>query len=258
MQPSPGRFNLALLARRHRLAAAGLTALCCSSLAAVSIATAENPARYPYDPACAWGRLADGHGMLLRCLEPAEASALLQADASGAGPAAVQPGGGPRAVAASGGGAPAQSGVAGAPAQGNAGKGTAGQGTAGQGTVPAGSGVFPGPPGAEQRLTVSAVGPTVPDTGELPLADKKLGAPKDRYIECVTKNGGLSSAKARVVLRFLVRERGRAEGVEIKSFAGLSKPAAQCIADVVDRRYVGYPSAPLVGATLPIELSQVR
>jgi hypothetical protein len=107
-------------------------------------------------------------------------------------------------------------------------------------------------------VTITAIGPAQADTGELPLAGSKLEAAKERFVECVNKQGGMQLTRARVVLRFLVRERGRAEGVEVKSVSGLSEAAAKCIADVVDRRYVGYPAAPIVGATLPIELGLVR
>jgi hypothetical protein len=43
--------------------------------------------------------------------------------------------------------------------------------------------------------------------------------------------------------------------VSVAKSKGLSAEAARCIADVVDRRYVGYPAAPIVGATLPIVLT---
>ncbi len=177
-----------------------------------SIATADSPNRYPYDPACAWGRLADGHGMLIRCLEPAEATTLLQApsDGNSTQSGAEQPAEGKHEDAAK---------------------------------------------HKRQNVAVTNVGPAQADTGELPLAAKKLGIPKDRYVKCVQKHGGLSEQKAKIVVRFLVRERGRAEGVSVKSHSGMSKEAAACIADVVDRRYVGYPAAPIVGATIPIELS---
>jgi hypothetical protein len=105
------------------------------------------------------------------------------------------------------------------------------------------------------EVFVDKVGPIVVDTGELPLAVKKLSEPKDRYLDCVNKNGGLSGDSAEVQVRFLVRERGRAEGVSVAKSKGMSAEAARCIADVVDRRYVGYPAAPIVGATLPIVLT---
>lgn len=179
-----------------------------ANLAASSDRTPDdNPQRYPYDPVCAWGRLADGHGMLIRCLGPQEASQLLQASLAEDG---------------------ANGGAAEKP---------------------------PPKENSSRNYTVSKVGPAVADTGELPLAAKKLSAPADRYVACVKQHGGLSAESGQVVVRFLVRERGRAEGVAVKSRRGMSEAAAKCIADVVDRRYVGYPAAPMVGATLPIELS---
>lgn len=199
---------------RHFIRSAGVgVGLAGTLVLLMASASAESPERYPYDPACPWGRLADGHGMLIRCLDPAEASQLLQAESSPA-PAAA-----PKEPAAS----------------------------ASDRTAPK--------PAAGQKLRVTAVGPVQADTGELPLAEKKLSLPKDRYVDCVRQHGGLSEANGRVVVRFLVRERGRAEGVSVKSVKGMAPEAAKCIADVVDRRYVGYPAAPIVGATIVIELS---
>lgn len=185
-----------------------------------SVAGADNPKRYPFDPACPWGRVADGHGMLIRCLNPAEASRLLQVEvgAQPLGSAATTPE-------------------------------TKSEGGSDNKTLDDESAQ------TVQKLSVDSVGPAVADAGELPLAGKKLALPKDRYIECVTKHGGLTAKQGKVVVRFLVRERGRAEGVAVKSHSGMSPAAAKCIADVVDRRYVGYPAAPIVGATLPIVMS---
>jgi hypothetical protein len=205
-------------------AASTLTAAAFFALATTGTATAEAPNRYPYDPACAWGRLADGHGMLIRCLDPGEATALLE-----------------RALSGSGSGSAGGSGPAPADSKADDHK-----------SVEA---VGPAREPSNQQLSVTAVGPAVADAGELPLAEKKLGLPKDRYVDCVRKNGGLTADTGKVVVRFLVRERGRAEGVSVKSRQGMSQAAAACIADVVDRRYVGYPAAPIVGATIPIELS---
>lgn len=203
-----------------------LTVISLSCLGFSPTATAESPTRYPYDPACAWGRLADGHGMLIRCLEPSEATMLLEGGA-----------------ATSSSSAPAAAGQQPSAAASNQPKGEAPPAKAAQGP---------------QRVVVTNVGPAQADTGELPLAAKKLAIPKDRYIDCVGKHGGLSEDDAKVVVRFLVRERGRAEGVSVKSRKGVTQQAAACIADVVDRRYVGYPAAPIVGATIPIELSVQR
>lgn len=106
-------------------------------------------------------------------------------------------------------------------------------------------------------VRVESVGPAIADAGDLPVAGKQLGSTSanEKYIQCVNRHGGLTAKRAKVVVRFLVRERGRAEGVGVKSHSGMSMPAAQCIADVVNLRYVGYPAAPIVGATIPIVLS---
>jgi hypothetical protein len=206
--------------RATRIVISSVCALCIVGGVVGSLARADGQEQYPYDPACPWGRLADGHGMLLRCLKPAEASQLLAADVS-APVADATPGKTPPAASAA---------------------------------TPAASSA----PVLAKAGLVMRMGAAQADAGELPLAAKKLTAAEDKIIGCVEANGGVTSEPARVVLRFLVRERGRAEGVTVKSQAGMSKKAAECIAGVIDRRYVGYPAAPIVGATLPIELSTRR
>lgn len=111
---------------------------------------------------------------------------------------------------------------------------------------------------AEKKPTVidAKLGPIAVDTGTLPEAVPKLNTANKRFVQCVQDNGGLSQRPAKLELRFLVRERGRAEGVSVQKRTGLSESAGRCIADVVDRRYVGYPAAPIVGATLTIEFSE--
>jgi hypothetical protein len=44
--------------------------------------------RYPFDPACPWGRIANGKGMIVRCLGDQEAAALAKAPDPNAAPAA--------------------------------------------------------------------------------------------------------------------------------------------------------------------------
>jgi len=185
--------------------------------------SAPNPARYPFDPVCPWGRVADGQGILLRCLDRAEAQGLiatLPARVTGAAPVAAAPGGSAAATA---------------PAV----------------TAPAAAAVVR--PAAYKKVMVREVGPAQADTGELPEAQAQLRKVQERYAQCVEDSGGLERAEGRVTLRFLVRERGRAEGVAVKDRQGVSLAAAKCVAEVVDRRYVGYPAAPIVGATLSID-----
>lgn len=204
------------------LAVAALTAFGWSEAAtsAQESATprAEPPARYPYDPVCPWGRLADGHGLLVRCIEQSEALQLTAMSAPR--PREATSLFRPPPLASS--------------------------------TPNTSSAVMA--PSRARKVVIKDVGPARADTGDLPEARGQLKKPLDRYIQCVESNGGLTGDSGQVTLRFLVRERGRAEGVAVQDRRGVSLVAAKCIADVVDRRYVGYPAAPIVGATLTIDL----
>ncbi len=169
--------------------------------------------RYPYDPACLWGRLANGKGTVVRCLTEKEAGAIAAAPpAPTAAPASTE-------VAATDAAAP----------------------------VPA-----PSDATTTKGIQVT-VGPVTADKGELGIG--KLGAPKDRYAKCIEDHGGLKGTTGEVHVRFLVRSKGVAEGVSVQKRQNVSADAAQCIAEVVDRRRVGVPDEPLVGATLVIKLS---
>jgi hypothetical protein len=169
--------------------------------------------RYPYDPVCEWGRLADGRGMLIRCLTRAEAASLKGVGSTASAPTAPSaPGGTPAAPSSSS--------------------------------------------GAKQKLAVT-VGPVHAEHGQLPEAVRKLKRAEERFRTCVADNGGLTRKQGEVQVRFLVRERGRAEGVSVAKRRSLSAAAAKCVADVVDRRSVGLPEAPIVAATLVVKFEQL-
>jgi hypothetical protein len=169
----------------------------------VATAAESKKARYPYDPACQWGRIANGKGMLLRCITEQEAHALLKGPSEA--PKPPEP----------------DAGVSGEPAR---------------------------------ELSVE-VGPIKADEGEIDVG--RLDVPKDRYAACVAEHGGLQDKAGEVQVRFLVRgARGRAEGVSVSKRQNVSKEAARCVANVVDRRKVGIPSAPMVGVTLTIKFTQ--
>ncbi len=167
--------------------------------------------RYPYDPVCSWGRVADGRGMLVRCLSERETRAL----------------------------------------------GSAAAPVGSQRPEPAASAVPETPVATGDRLPVEVdVGPVSVESGKLPEALKKLRAAKDRFKSCVNYQGALTGTNAEVRIRFLVRERGRAEGVTVMSRQGVSAKAAKCLADVVDRRNVGTPDEPMVGASVVIKFTR--
>jgi hypothetical protein len=194
----------------HRaLISTTLTISCVLGLVRPLVAEEKLASRYPYDPVCAWGRLADGKGMFARCLLEREAAALTAPKAATvanpANAAAVEITGSPKKSVD---------------------------------TFDA------------DVLSVTA------DEGTLAIARKKLRIPRDQYARCVASNGGLSTDVGEVTVRFLVRERGRAEGASVEKRLGLTEAAARCIAAVVDRRPVGTPEGPVVGATAVIRVTR--
>jgi hypothetical protein len=180
--------------------------------------------RYPYDPACLWGRIANGKGTIVRCLTEQEASQL--STAANALPAV-----------------PATTPAAATPAS-----------TAASTTVAPTSTATPTPePTTKPSRFEVSVGPVTADQGELPIG--KLGQPKDRYTRCLEDNGGLKGDSGEVHVRFLVRAKGIAEGVSVQKRVNVSAEAARCVSEVVDRRHVGVPSEPLVGATVVVKFT---
>ena len=206
---------------------------------AIAVAEAEDALlkRYPYDPACAWGRVGNGKGMVVRCISEEEAKGLRA-------PVAVP-------VAAKPTAPPSPAGVTSTKAAPEA---PAAPSSTEAAPSPAAEPEPPPSADADAALEVT-VGPVAADEGTLGIG--KLGAPKDKYSACVQKNGGVSGKTAEVQVRFLVRSKGVAEGVSVAKRTNLSKEAAQCVADVVDRRRVGTPESPMVGATVIVKFTKL-
>lgn len=237
----PHRSKIAPLPRRARLGiSAVLAVLGCGPL---STAGAAEPSHgQDVDGTCGWGRLADGHGRLVRCLTREEASRLRDAT-----PATTAVAPAPGATPATPSPAPTEPAGAKSPAP----------------PSPAEPSPTPEPPPSvppapETTLVEAEVGPVAADAGSLPDAQKNFNKARERFASCVEKNAGLTSERGSVELRFLVRGPGRAEGVSVKKVHGMSEAAAKCIANVVDRRYVGYPEEPVVGATVVVTLSKKK
>jgi hypothetical protein len=222
------RWPLSKPPSRAKLSWALGATVCLAIIPLSGAAESEKESRYPYDPACAWGRLANGKGMIHRCLSEEEARRLAAGQAlEPPTPNKTAP---PAAPAADAG--PANSAVADA--------------TGGEKTADTAPNVKPN----EYTLTV---GPIVAEQGDITIG--KLAAPIDRYRACIDANGGLEASRGKLVVSFLVQAaRSRAEGVEVSKVQGISKKAAQCIAEVIDRRRVGTPSEETTGAKLTIEL----
>jgi hypothetical protein len=214
--------------RIHRVLVSSLVfgSVAFAAFAALSESAESLLRRYPFDPACPWGRLANGKGTVVRCLSEKEGTSLAAVPAAPASlPSAPAPTGTPAPAAPAGTGA----------------------------ATTTASGVTPGMTPVAGRFDI-AVGPVTADKGELPVG--KLGVPKDRYSKCVEENGGLKAETGEVHVRFLVRSKGIAEGVSVQKRFNVGPEAARCIAEVVDRRHVGVPEEPLVGATVVVKIAR--
>jgi len=209
---------------------------------AIAVAEAEDALlkRYPYDPACAWGRVGNGKGMVVRCISEDEAKNLRSAATPVAATAKPAPSSTPPVTSTKPAPEPTPAPSSAAP----------------EAPAPdASAEPEPAPNEAEGAFEVT-VGPVTADEGTLGIG--KLGAPKDKYTACVQKNGGLSGKSGEVSVRFLVRAKGVAEGVSVaKRSSSITKDAAQCVADVIDRRRVGTPDSPMVGATVLVKFTKV-
>src|SRR6478736_10026753 len=70
-----GRMGLS----RRGLVARTFTLVCFAGLLVPLVGAADSAteARYPFDPACPWGRIANGKGMITRCISEVEARGLI-------------------------------------------------------------------------------------------------------------------------------------------------------------------------------------
>jgi len=92
------------------------------------------------------------------------------------------------------------------------------------------------------------------ENGEVPKAEKALTKAATDIAKCVAEHGGLTAATGTLKIQFLVRNRGRAEGVEILTAKGLSADAAECVRVLIKNKPIGPPSADPVGVTVTISL----
>ena len=188
--------------------------------------------RYPYDPACPWGRINNGKGVIVRCLSEAEAEGLRSGASASPSSSALPVASAVPLVA------PASSATPTA--------------VAAEEVTEADAGT-PALAPSNDKLEIT-VGPVTADSGTLGIG--KLGAARDKYQKCVNDNGGLKEPNGEVQVRFMLRQKGRAEGVSVAKRSGVSAEAARCVSEVVDRRYVGVPAEPMVGATVSIKFAK--
>jgi hypothetical protein len=96
------------------------------------------------------------------------------------------------------------------------------------------------------------------ENGEVTKVAKSLGKAKAGIAACVAEHGGLSAATGSLKVQFLVRSRGRAEGVEVLSAKGVSREASSCVRVLLKNKAIGAPSADPVGVTVVITLKPAK
>ncbi len=113
-------------------------------------------------------------------------------------------------------------------------------------------------PEKPQPPPVVTVGTPKFEGGEVPKAEKFLNAQIEGIGKCIATNGGLSAKKGSIKLSFLVRARGRAEGVEVASSKGITEAAEGCVRLLLKNRAVGAPSADPVGVIVTYSLERAK
>jgi hypothetical protein len=112
--------------------------------------------------------------------------------------------------------------------------------------------------GASGALPSVEIGAPKFDGGEVTKVEKSLGKASGDLARCVADHGGLLADAGSVKIQFLVRARGRAEGVEVLASKGVSAEAASCVRQTLRNKAIGAPSADPVGVTVTISWKPAR
>ncbi len=115
------------------------------------------------------------------------------------------------------------------------------------------------PPAAQPRPAAAAaplveIGAPKFDNGQVTKVEKSLGKASADIARCVADHGGLSGDAGSLKIQFLVRARGRAEGVEVLAAKGVTPEASACVRVLLRNKAIGAPSADPVGVTVTISL----
>jgi hypothetical protein len=97
---------------------------------------------------------------------------------------------------------------------------------------------------------VVAIGAPTFENGQVTRVEKSLGKASADIARCVAEHGGLRGDAGSMKVQFLVRSRGRAEGVEILAAKGVSAEASACVRVLLKNKAIGAPSADPVGVTV--------
>jgi hypothetical protein len=90
------------------------------------------------------------------------------------------------------------------------------------------------------------------ENGEVTKVEKSLNKHAADIAKCVAEHGGLTGDGGSMKVQFLVRSRGRAEGVEVLAAKNVSAEASACVRLLLKNKAIGAPSADPVGVTVVI------
>jgi hypothetical protein len=116
----------------------------------------------------------------------------------------------------------------------------------------------PEPPRGPAPTPLVAIGAPTFENGSVTKVEKSLGKASAEIAKCVAEHGGLSGEAGSLKIQFLVRSRGRAEGVEVLAAKNVSSEAAACVRVLIKNKAIGAPSADPVGVTVVISLKPPR
>lgn len=133
------------------------------------------------------------------------------------------------------------------------------------GWLPPSAGAEPKPPEPPKEPDKPAAPPPVVEigapkfqNGEVTKVERSLGKAAKAIAACVADHGGLAAPVGSLKVQFLVRSRGRAEGVEILAAKGVSQEASSCVRVLLKNKAIGAPSADPVGVTVTITLKPAK
>lgn len=103
-------------------------------------------------------------------------------------------------------------------------------------------------------VSIELLDPTF-TSGDVKTAKASIEKLTKKLSACVDDNGGLTGDRGHVVVQFLVRAGGVAEGVDVLDAKGVSPAAKKCVRELVQKRSVGTPSSDPVGVQIKLVLS---
>jgi hypothetical protein len=110
---------------------------------------------------------------------------------------------------------------------------------------------------APRPVTITIADPKF-TSGEAPKAKAAFEKLRGKLEKCVDDHGGLSGESGEIVVQFLVRLEGIAEGVDVLRAKGVSPDAKNCVRDLIKKRSVGAPTSDPTGVELTLTLAPRR